>query len=54
MPGRRAVNLLVRALLRAPGLALIVCDRLVTLYVVGRKSRRLAAPKLSPVAGSRG
>ena len=40
MPGQRAVNLLVRGLLRAPGLAPIVGGRLVTLYVVGRKSGR--------------
>jgi deazaflavin-dependent oxidoreductase (nitroreductase family) len=40
MPGQRAVNLLVRALLRTPGLAPIVGGRLVTLYVVGRKSGR--------------
>ena len=38
MPGQRAVNLLVRGLLRTPGLAPIVGGRLVTLYVVGRKS----------------
>jgi hypothetical protein len=40
MPGQRAVNLLVRGLLRTPGLAPIVGARLVTLYVVGRKSGR--------------
>jgi hypothetical protein len=40
MPGQRAVNLLVRAMLRTPGLAPIVGGRLVTLYPVGRKSRR--------------
>src|SRR5215831_7574137 len=40
MPGQRAVNLLVRGLLRTPRLAPIVGGRLVTLYVVGRKSGR--------------
>lgn len=40
LPAQRAVNLLVRALLRTPGLARIVGSRLVTLYVVGRKTRR--------------
>jgi deazaflavin-dependent oxidoreductase (nitroreductase family) len=40
MPGQRVVNLLVRGLLRTPGLAPIVGGRLVTLYVVGRKSGR--------------
>jgi SAM-dependent methyltransferase len=40
MPGQRAVNLLVRGPLRTPGLAPIVGGRLVTLYVVGRKSGR--------------
>jgi hypothetical protein len=50
MPGQRAVNLVVRALLLAPGLAPIVGDRLVTLYVVGCKSGHLAAPKLRPEA----
>jgi hypothetical protein len=39
------VNLVVRALLRTPGLSLVVGSRLVTLYVVGRKSkRRYAVP----------
>jgi hypothetical protein len=40
MPGQRVVNLLVRAMLHTPGLAAIVGGRLVTLYVVGRKSGR--------------
>ena len=40
MPGQRLVNLLVRALLRTPGLSRVVGSRLVTLYVVGRKSKR--------------
>lgn len=40
MPGQRLVDLVVRALLRAPGLSRIVSSRLVTLYVVGRKSKR--------------
>jgi deazaflavin-dependent oxidoreductase (nitroreductase family) len=40
LPGQRALNVLVRGLLRTPGLAQIVGRRLVTLYVVGRKSGR--------------
>jgi hypothetical protein len=45
MPGQHAVNLLVRGLLRTLGLAPIVGGRLVTLYVVGRKSgRRYCVP----------
>lgn len=40
MPGQRMVNLLVRAMLRTPGLALILGGRLVIPYVVGRKSGR--------------
>jgi hypothetical protein len=45
MPGQRAVNLLVRAMLRTPGLAPILGGRLVTLYIVGRKSgRRYCVP----------
>jgi deazaflavin-dependent oxidoreductase (nitroreductase family) len=40
MPGQRLVNLVVRALLRTPGLGRVVGRRLVTLYVVGRKSKR--------------
>lgn len=45
IPGQRAVNLLVRGLLRTPGLAPIVGGRLVTLYVVGRQSgRRYCVP----------
>lgn len=40
MPGQRLVNLLVRALLRTPGLSRVVGSRLVTLYIVGRKSKR--------------
>jgi hypothetical protein len=40
MPGQRLVNLLVRGMLRTPGLCRLVGSRLVTLYVVGRKSRR--------------
>jgi hypothetical protein len=45
MPGQRAVNLVVRAMLRAPGLAPILGGRLVTLYVVGRTSgRRYCVP----------
>jgi deazaflavin-dependent oxidoreductase (nitroreductase family) len=45
MPGQRVVNLLVRGLLRTPGLAPIVGGRLVTLYIIGRKSgRRYSVP----------
>ena len=40
MPGQRLVNLVVRALLQTPGLSRVVGSRLVTLYVVGRKSKR--------------
>lgn len=40
MAGQRLVNLVVRALLRTPGLGRVVGNRLVTLYVVGRKSKR--------------
>jgi hypothetical protein len=40
MPGQRLVNLFVRALLRTPGLSGVLGNRLVTLYVVGRKSKR--------------
>jgi hypothetical protein len=40
MPGQRLINLVVRALLRTPGLSRAVGSRLVTLYVVGRKSKR--------------
>jgi hypothetical protein len=38
--GQRVVNLLVRTLLRTPGPSRIVGGRLVTLYVVGRTSKR--------------
>ncbi len=38
MPGQRWVNLLVRGLLRTPGLSRIIGSRLVTIYVVGRTS----------------
>jgi hypothetical protein len=40
MPAQRAANLLVRAIFRTAGLAPIVGSRLVSLYAVGRKSRR--------------
>jgi len=40
MPAQRLVNLLVRGLLRTPGLSRIIGARLVTLYVVGRRSRQ--------------
>jgi hypothetical protein len=43
--GQRLVNLVVRTVLRAPGLSRVVGSRLVTLHVVGRKSkRRYAVP----------
>jgi hypothetical protein len=41
LPGQRLVNLVVRALLRSPLVCRIVGRRLVTLYVVGRKSGRV-------------
>ena len=45
MRAQRLVNLGVRGLLRTPGLSRIIGGRLVTLYVVGRKSgRRYAVP----------
>jgi hypothetical protein len=45
MAGQRVVNLLVRGLLRTPGLAPVVGGRLVTLYIAGRKSgRRYCVP----------
>jgi deazaflavin-dependent oxidoreductase (nitroreductase family) len=40
MRGQRLANVLVRGLLRTPGLCRIVGNQLVTLYVVGRKSGR--------------
>lgn len=40
MRAQRLVNLLVRGLLRIPGLSRIIGSRLVTLYVIGRKSGR--------------
>ena len=40
MRGQRFVNIVVRALLRIPGLSTAVGSRLVILYVVGRKSKR--------------
>jgi hypothetical protein len=40
MRAQRLVNLLVRGLLRTPGLSRIIGARLVTLYVVGRRSRQ--------------
>jgi hypothetical protein len=52
VPGQRLVNLLVRAMLRTPGLCRLVGTRLVTLYVVGRKSkRRYAVPVAYLVQG---
>jgi hypothetical protein len=52
MPGQRVVNLVVRALLRAPGLGRVVGSRLVTRYVVGRRSkRRYAIPVAYLVQG---
>jgi deazaflavin-dependent oxidoreductase (nitroreductase family) len=45
MRAQGLVNLVVRGLLRTPGLSRIIGGRLVTLYVVGRKSgRRYAVP----------
>lgn len=45
LKGQRIANTVVRALLRTPGLARIIGAKLVTLYVVGRKSqRRYAIP----------
>ena len=40
LPGQRVANGLVRSLLRTPGIARLVGSRLVTLYVIGRKSKR--------------
>lgn len=40
IPGQRLVNLVVRGLLRTPGLSALIGTRLLTLYVVGRKSGR--------------
>lgn len=40
MRGQRFVNIVVRALLRLPGLSTVIGSRLVILYVVGRKSKR--------------
>jgi hypothetical protein len=52
MPGQRLVNLVVCALLRTPGIGRVVGGRLVTLYVVGRKSqRRYAIPVAYLVQG---
>ncbi|MFI7065308.1 hypothetical protein ACIBL3_30235 [Kribbella sp. NPDC050124] len=46
------MNLLIRALLRTPGLSRLVGGRLVTLYVFGRKSkRRYAIPVVYLVQG---
>lgn len=45
LPGQRVVNLLVRGLLRTPGVCRVVGSRLVILYVVGRSSgRRYSVP----------
>jgi hypothetical protein len=45
MRAQGLVNLAVRGLLRTPGLSRIIGSRLVTLYVVGRKSgRRYTVP----------
>jgi deazaflavin-dependent oxidoreductase (nitroreductase family) len=40
LPGQRLVNLVVRGLLRTPGLCSLIGSRLLTLYLVGRKSGR--------------
>lgn len=45
LAAQRVVNLLIRAVLRAPLLCRLVGRRLITVYVVGRKSgRRFAVP----------
>jgi hypothetical protein len=45
MRAQGLLNLVVRGLLRTPGLSRIIGSRLVTLYVVGRKSgRRYTVP----------
>jgi len=45
MPGQRVVNLIVRGLLRTPGISSLIGGRLLTLYLVGRKSgRRISVP----------
>jgi hypothetical protein len=45
MRAQGLVNLVVRGLLRTPGLSRIIGSRLVTLYVAGRKSgRRYTVP----------
>jgi hypothetical protein len=49
LPAQRAVNLLVRAMLRTPGLAQFIGDRLVTLYVIGRKTERRYAIRVAYV-----
>jgi len=40
LPGQRLVNLVVRGLLRTPGLSSLIGSRLLTLYLVGRNSGR--------------
>jgi hypothetical protein len=49
LPAQRAVNLLVRAMLRTSGLAQFIGDRLVTLYVIGRKTERRYAIRVAYV-----
>ena len=45
MPGQRVVNLIVRGLLRTPGICSLIGGSLLTLYLVGRKSgRRISVP----------
>jgi hypothetical protein len=45
LPGQRVVNVVVRGLLHVPGLSRLIGRRLVTLYVVGRRTgRRYAIP----------
>jgi len=45
LPGQRLVNVVVRGLLRTPGLSSLVGSRLLTLYLVGRNSgRRYSVP----------
>ena len=50
MRAQGLVNLVVRGLLRTPGLRRIIGSRLVTLYVVGRKSGRTYAVPISYLA----
>lgn len=45
LPGQRLVNLVVRGLLRTPGISSLIGSRLLTLHLAGRKSgRRYSVP----------